>query len=235
LSTGGGNFDSGSFLDNLNQGTNQTALQAYVKTISNWLAYFGEVSSSCTPMTLDCPSAIAYFSAFHGAMFKMIGNDAAPYVNSWTSGGCFTQIQNQLGYWIQLDSVSHQGTANRGDSITVSAQLRNLGWSRVFTPRRLVASACLTTSPYTCYTGTSNADLRLLPPQATSSVSIDIGLAIPSTAAPGTYALQLSIPDAWPTTQSRPFMVRFGNSDSGSQAWNDSTGAMSSGTSIQVN
>jgi hypothetical protein len=233
LSKGGGNFDSGSFLDLLGLGVSQSGLMTYVQQLSQWVAYFGEVSDSCSPPITDCPSALSYFALYHGAAFKML--DAAGYQSAWTAGGCWNQIQNQLGYWIQLDSVTHQSTASAGQSITVKTLLRNLGWSRMFSPRHLVASACMTASPYTCYSGTSSADMRRLPPQANSSLDMDATVSIPVGAAAGTYEIRLSLPDIWPNTQSRAFMVRFANGNSGAQTWNDSLGHMTTGTILQVN
>ena len=235
LSTGGGNTDSGSFLDKLGLGVSQSQLMAYAQQVSEWIAYFGEFSDSCSPQVTDCPSALSYLATYHGAAFKLITSDMGNYERAWTAGGCFTRIQNQLGYWMQLDSVTHAGTASPGQSVTVKALMRNLGWARMFSPRRLVATACLSTAPTTCYTGTSSSDMRSLPPQATGSSGVHATIDIPASAPKGTYVLSLSLPDVWSTTQARPFMVRFANSNSGAQVWNDTAGSMATGTSIVVN
>ena len=143
---------------------------------------------------------------------------------------------NQFGYVLALDSVTHQSTANRGDYITVSVKLHNSGWGRVLTSRRLVAQACLVASPFTCYTGTANSDLRLIPAQTTTSSTVAANITIPSGATTGAYQIRLSIPDVWSTTQSRPFMIQFANDNgSGTQAWNNTNGYMVTGTTLTVN
>jgi hypothetical protein len=141
-----------------------------------------------------------------------------------------------MGYWLQLDSVSHQATAVNGQSITVRVKLRNLGYSRVFSPRKVVAKACLVASPNTCYSATAPTDLRRLPPQAGTSTQVAANIAIPVGAAAGAYQIRLSIPDIWPTTAAnRDYAIRFGNVDSGGQVWNNTSGYMTTGTTLNVN
>jgi len=196
-------------------------------------AFFGEVSGSCAPQTTDCADALQYLPALHAAAFKMIDADAAPWTNAWTQGGCYTQIQNQMGSWIQYDSVSHQGTATHGETITATVALRNLGWSRVFTPRKLNLVLVSGAEVVTCK---ARLDLRALPPQATASSVVTI----PSCAIPkaGTYQVYLSIPDAWPNTAGNPgFATRPGNADNlaAGQAWDGPNGRLSTGTTLVVN
>jgi hypothetical protein len=236
LTTGGGNQDSGAFLDNDALGTTQTQLEGYAQQLGQFTAFFGEVSDSCSPQVLDCGSALSYFATYHGAAFKMIGNDVANFQSAWTSGGCWNEIQNSLGYRLQLDGVSHQSTASAGQAVTVSVMMRNVGWSRMFSARPLVAQACLVGSLGTCYSGSSQADLRSLPEQATSSTQVDVPITIPANAASGSYRIQLSIPDIWPLTAGvRAFSVQFANSPTGSQSWDDTAGVMVTGTTLTVN
>jgi hypothetical protein len=163
-------------------------------------------------------------------MFKMIGTDGAPWVNGWTAGGCYNQIINQMGYWLQLDSITHQSTAVHGQTVTFSVNLRNLGFSRFFTPRKIVATLISGGNTVTC---ASRLDLRALPPQATGSFTITIpACAIPNA---GTYTVYLNVPDIGSQTAGvRKFTVQFGNSNSGAQIWDDTNGRMATGTTIVV-
>lgn len=247
LTTGGGNQDSGIYLASGMSNLSQAQIRTYMDTISlNYSAMFGEISSSCTPQQLDCPTAISYLSEIHASGFKML--DATPWIGSsfipvvgsdsagsWEQGGCAYRILNNYGYSMQLDSVTHQSTANRGDNITVTVKLRNIGWSRMWSPRTVTVNACLVAAPNTCYTGVADSDLRQLPPNATTSSSVQAHITIPVGATTGAYQIRLSIPDIWPTTQSRAFMVQFINSNSGSQTWNDAGGYMTTGTTLTVN
>ena len=109
------------------------------------------------------------------------------------------------------------------------------GWARVFSPRLLVVRACLTVAPFTCFAGSSTDDLRGLPPQATASTTLSVQLALPATAARGTYALELSAPDIWPATATVPaFSLRFANANTAGQAWN-AAGFITTGSVVTVN
>lgn len=231
--TTNGNDDSGTWL-NYSSGVSATQQKIYMDQATGYTSYGGEISTSCASPRTDCASAIADYSRWHSAWLKESGG--APYTTQWASEGCLTQIENMTGYWLQLDSISHQGSVNRGDSITAKVKLRNLGWARFPTPRKLVVKACQVAAPNTCYTGTASTDLRKLPSQATSSMSVSAGITIPAGAISGAYQIRLSVPDIWPNTAAvRAFSVRFGNSDNGGQAWNDAEGYLVTGTQLTVN
>jgi hypothetical protein len=188
----------------------------------------------------DCTDSLNYLTALHAASFKMIGYNtsqsggAGPWGSAWQSGGCLYAIMNSFGSSLELDGVSHQSTAAPGESITVDVKLRNIGYSIVFTARKVVAQACLVASPNTCYGAPATPDLRQLPPQATESSTVTATINIPPGAAPGAYEIRLSVPDVWATTQARAFMMRFANTDSGAQAWNDASGYWVTGTTLTV-
>jgi hypothetical protein len=216
---------------------NSQGLQTMMATITDFVPYGGEISGSCAaPLRTDCASARADFSRYHLAWIKdsIFAADGAAYSSGWTAGACVAEIRNLLGYRLQLDSVTHQGTARPGQTVTANVALRNVGWARVFSPRRLVVTACLTTAPFTCVVAQSAADLRSLPSQATASTTLAVPLSLPVA---GTYAVQLSAPDVWPSTSTVPaFSVRFANADDGAsgQAWN-ALGFLTTGTTIVVN
>jgi len=216
-------------------GWSVTALQSYAATMTNYAPYGGELASCATPHRITCAEAIADWSKYHLAYLKDSG--AFPdYKAQWAAEGCTNKLANMMGYRLQLDAVSHQASASGGQSITVTVKMRNVGWARLFSPRRLVAKACMVASPYTCYAGSSPTDLRELPPQATSSVALAVPIAIPTGAAAGAYQVQLSVPDIWPKTAAlRAFAIRFANATSGTQVWNDSAGSLSTGTTLTVN
>jgi hypothetical protein len=216
-------------------GLSTSSLQAYAAAVTNYTPYGGELSSTCAaPHKISCAEAIADWSKFHLTYLKD-SNDFPDYKAQWASEGCTNKLSNLMGYRLQLDSVSHQGTATAGETISVYVNLHNVGWSRLFSPRRVVAKACLVASPYTCYSGTSPTDLRILPPQATASQDVMASISIPAGAVGGSYQIQLAIPDTWPKTATlRAFAIRPANADNGNQAWNDATGTMATGTTLTV-
>ena len=238
LGTGGGNQDSGTWLDAYGAGLSQSQFQSYVAQIAQFVAYFGELSNSCGTLQTDCPTGAAYMAKYHAAAFKIIGSDGAPFVTGWTNGGCLNQMLNQMGYWVQLDSVSHQGTAVHGQSVTFNVGLRNLGNGPILTPRKLTATLCTVAG---CGSGNvvtcaAHLDMRAVPSQGTSSFNIVIGGVTPCTIPnAGTYQVYLSIPDATATNANvRAFKIQFGNSNSGGQVWDNTNGWMSTGTTIVV-
>lgn len=57
----------------------------------------------------------------------------------------------------------------------------------------------------------------------------------PAGQATGSYTVYLQAPSSYSTAQTRPFMVRFANANSGAQQWDDINGRMASGTKLTVN
>ncbi len=232
--------DTGVFNYDVYNSATTPELIAFTEAQSRWSAFFGEFSDGCTPDTTDCADALKYVAAFHAASFKMIGwnttqtGGAGPWGSAWLAGGCFYTIMNGFGSSLQLDSVTHPSTAHPGESVAVDVSMRNIGDSIVFTTRQVLAEACLVAAPHTCYGAPASPDLRELPPQATASSTVTATIGIPLGAATGAYQLRLSVPDIFPTTQSRPFMMRFVNKDAAGQTWDDPSGTMLTGTTLTV-
>ena len=156
--------------------------------------------------------------------------------DGWKAQGCYPQIKRSLGYRFQLDSVSHQNAAARGESITVNMNLRNVGWSRIFSARKLVVTLRHKTSGATI-TGTATTDMRTLDAQAASSTSMPITVTIPASAAAGDYDVYVGLPDAFTNLAGDArFAVRFANADNPgqNQAWDASTARLRVGTTVTV-
>lgn len=233
LSSGPGGNDSGTWVA-YTVGQSQATLQSYMDTHTNYTAYGGEISNDTSLPRTTCAEAVADFSRWHASYLKVMGG--SNWTTAWTTEGCTNQLQNLIGYWLQLDSVSHQGTVNRSDSITVRVALRNLGWSRVFQPRKLQVSVCQVAAPNTCYSAQSTTSLRSLTPQAVASTTLSVPIKFPGSAVSGAYSVRLSVPDIWSSTLGiRAFNVRFANTDSGAQVWNDALGYITTGTTLTVN
>src|SRR5262245_60900641 len=60
------------------------------------------------------------------------------YSDGWKAQGCFPQVSRSLGYRFQLDAISAPQSASPGEVATVQVDLRNVGWSRIFSARPLV-------------------------------------------------------------------------------------------------
>jgi hypothetical protein len=227
-----GSNDTGTWLGT-QSGQTSAQLQTAMASATQFVPYGGEVSGSCNVPRTDCASALADFAQWHLAWIKdsLDSTDSAVYRTGWTAGGCLAEIRNTMGYRVQLDELRHPHTVTAGTTATVTISLRNVGWSRVFSPRVLVVSACLKN---TCFAGSSTDDLRSLPAQGTASTQLSVALAIPAGAAKGDYQLRISAPDIWPNTASVPaFALRFANVDDGAQVWN-SAGYLVTGSVVTV-
>ncbi len=218
-------------------GWSGSSMQTYMATLTDLVPYGGEVSGSCAkPLKTDCATARSEFAKYHLAWLKdsLQSTDSTAYRDGWTAGGCMTEIRNLMGYRLQLDSVTSPRSAVAGQTLSISVKLRNVGWARVFSPRVLTVQACLTTSPFTCFSGKSAEDLRSLPPQASTSSQLTVPVSLPLNATPGSYELRLSAPDIWPSTATTAaFAIRFANSDQGLQGWN-SAGYFKTGSFVTV-
>jgi hypothetical protein len=117
----------------------------------------------------------------------------------------------------------------------VQVDLRNVGWAKVFTARRLVVTLRHRATGATL--NASAGDLSALPSQAKASSRIEVAVPVPAGAATGDYDVQLSAPDIFPATAGDPrFAVRFANADqTGSgQAWDAATARFKAGTTLTV-
>lgn len=207
-------------------------MRDYVKTMTQNSGFGGETCDNVSnpeQRRISCAQAISEGAAYHQTWLN--AGYAQVFLDSWKSGGCYSQIGSLMGYRLQLDSVNHVTTAARGTTIAVNVNLRNVGWARMFSKRPLVVTLRNKSTGATI-TG-SAGDLSSV--SAGASAQIAVNVSIPSGAAVGNYDVQISAPDIWSTTASDArFAVRFGNADSGSQAWDASTARFTAGTTLSV-
>jgi hypothetical protein len=228
----GGN-DTGTWVTN-SSGVSGAAQQTYMAAATNYMSYGGELSQSCNQTwRTSCAETIADWSKWHLTWIKDSASDASAWWNAWSSGGCFTQVRNMMGYRIQYDGISHQSSVTRGDSITGALTLRNTGWSRVHTPRRVEMVLVNGGTSIVC---PSRVDLRALPPQATSTFNMAIPCTIPGGVATGTYSVYLRIPDIWSATAGNTnFAIRPTNVNGTGQTWDATNFRIGTNTTVTVN
>ncbi len=198
-------------------------------------AFGGETCDNAeAPVRNTCADILSEGAQYHLAWLN--AGYAASVINAWKAGGCFTEVSRSMGYRLQLDALNHATQVTRGGSVAVAVDLRNVGWARMFTSRKLVVTFKHKTSGATI-TGAAG-DLQTLAPQATASTRLTIGVTIPSGAQTGDYDVYLSAPDIFATTASNPrFAVRFANADNASlgQSWDASAAMFKAGTTLNVN
>jgi hypothetical protein len=113
--------------------------------------------------------------------------------------------------------------------------LRNVGWARAFTPRRLVVTLRHRETGAT-WSGAAG-DLRELPPQASASSRVRVTLTLPAGAQLGMHDVWLGAPDVFAATEADPrFAVRFANADStdAQQGWSATQARFMTGSTVHV-
>jgi hypothetical protein len=207
-------------------------MRDYVKTMTQNSGFGGETCdgvSNPEQRRITCAQALSESAAYHQTWLN--AGYSQVFLDSWKSGGCYSQISRSMGYRLQLDSVNHVTTAAPGSTVAVNVNLHNVGWARMFSKRPLVVTLRNKSTGATI-TGKAG-DLSSVASGAAGTFAVNVS--IPSGAATGTYDVQISAPDIWSTTTADPrFAVRFANADSGAQLWDTSTARFSAGTTLSV-
>lgn len=215
-------------------GTYQSQSQRdYAKALTTTAAFGGETCDGVeTPTRTSCSDILSEGPQYHLAWLNV--NYSPLFINAWKSGGCYDQVASFMGYRVQLDAVTAPVVAPVGTSATVSVELRNVGWSRLFSERKL---RVILKSGATSLAATSVVDLRSLAAQATASTTVQIAVPIPAGTPSGDYQVSLALPDAFPSLAGDArFAVRFANADDAAknQGWDATTASFRTGASIKV-
>ena len=176
----------------------------YAKALTESTAFGGETCENAgTPVRDTCADILSEGAQYHLAWLNI--NYAPSVLNKWKAEGCFEQVSRSMGYRLQLDAVSHATQAAAGDTVTVNVDLRNVGWARIFSARKLVVTLKHATTGAAITAGAGN--LQALPPQATAAARQVISVQLPPGAAKGTTTCT-SVPQTClalqPTTHALP-------------------------------
>lgn len=206
----------------------------YVQALSARTAFGGETCvNGQTPERDTCADILAEGRQYHLAWLNA---DYAPSViEGWKTQGCLAQVSAFMGYRLQLDALAHAGEVARGEGLNFDVDLRNVGWARFFTARRLTVMLRHRVTGAT-WSGAAG-DLRELPPQATASSRILVTVSVPAGAQAGDHEVWLGVPDVFAATQGDPrFAVRFANADAphGLQVWSPALGRFRTGSTVRV-
>jgi Domain of unknown function (DUF4832)/Domain of unknown function (DUF4874) len=221
-----GPSDSGTFDD--------PTSRPYAKALTDQTAYGGETCENAgTPVRNTCADILSEGAQYHLAWLNI--NYAPSVLNKWKADGCFEQVSRSMGYRLQLGAVSHAQQATAGDTVAVAVDIRNVGWARIFSARKLVVTLKHATTGATIIASAGN--LQTLPPQATATTRQVINVTLPVGAAKGDYDLYLSAPDIFSATAADGrFAVRFANADDSAkaQAWDSASASFKAGTKLTV-
>ena len=204
----------------------------YAAAVTQWVAFGGETCENGElPLRSSCADILSEGPRYHLAWLNA---DYAPsVVAGWQAQGCLPRVSAFMGYRLQLDALTHVGKAARGEELVFDVDMRNVGWSRLFTPRRLVV--WLRHRDTGAVWSASGGDLRDLPAQASSSSRLRVRMSVPPAAQPGVHDVWLGVPDIFAATESDPrFAVRFANADAADaqQGWSAAQGRYRTGTTV---
>ena len=194
---------------------NPTAEFAYLAAESNYVATGGETCAYTAPRSA-CPSAIAEMTKFHWSYLNLDYN--VTVLNNWKSQGCFTQVDQKLGYRFVMKNGAFSSTAKPGGTFAVNLTLQNQGWAAPFNGRDVELVFRNTTSG-ALYRVKLATDPRLWLQNQT--VTINQSVTLPTDMARGSYQLLLNLPDPQASLRARPeYSIQMANGGT----WEANTG-----------
>lgn len=187
----------------------------FMEQDTKYLPMGGETCAVYAPRT-DCPSAQSEMARFHWSYINAGYNTSV--LNNWRSQGCYTTIEQKLGYRFVLQNASLSTSAKPGGSFTVNLNLVNEGFAAPFNPRP-VQLVLRNNSSGTVHRVTLSADPRQWLPGQTINVNETVTL--PSNMESGNYSVLLALPDASSSIANRPeYSIQLANSNT----WEANTG-----------
>jgi hypothetical protein len=184
----------------------------YLSRTTNFVPVGGE-SCAYNPPRSDCPSALDEIKRLH---FTELNDGWYPAVlDAWEKQGCYTEIQNRLGYRFSLISATLNESVRPGGVLNINVLLANTGFGSLINPR----------SVYVVLDGPDHYETKLLiDPRfwiSGGQFSLPIKLLLPVDAREGKYSLALWLPDESGDLRADPrYAVRFAND----HVWDDQTG-----------
>ncbi len=137
-------------------------------------------------------------------------------ISGWQSNGCFTEIENRLGYRLALTNAYFTTTATAGGDYRVVLNIENSGFAAPMNPRgvELVLVGNGTKEVFKL-----NADPRFWFEKSVNT--IDTTITLPAGLAAGEYKLYLNLPDGYASLAKDPkYSIRLANND----VWDEKTG-----------
>lgn len=150
-------------------------------------------------------------------------------LNQWISNGFFPEVSRRLGYRLSLSRVTLPTTITSGQPFTVTIQMQNTGFGKVYNKRPIDLTLVRGNSSPVTIRLTSDARRQL--PVAGETQEFSYTATAPALS-PGTYATYLSLPDPSTTLGSDVrYHIRLMNSGG---IWNGNTGRHDLGMTITV-
>ena len=195
--------------------SNSTVEYPYLAQETKFLPMGGETCAPNSPRS-DCASALNEMAKFHWSFLNSDYNTSV--LGSFTSGGCYSEIQQKLGYRFVLTNATFPQAIQLGSTLPVTIKLFNQGFAAPFNKRNayLVLKNVTTNQVYPIL---MNADSRFW--LGANELTITENLTLPSNLTTGNYKLYISIPDASTSLANKSaYSIRFAND----AVWDATTG-----------
>jgi hypothetical protein len=194
---------------------NTSTEYSYLEQETKFTPMGGETCAVNEPRS-QCPTALAEMQKFH---WSYLNFDYHPTVISgFQSNNCFPEIQNRLGYRLELVNGTYPNSATIGESIALTLKIKNSGFASPFN-ERIVYLILRNTSTKQEYSFALATDPRFWSSGVQQTITESIQL--PSTILSGSYQLFLSLPDSSVSIANRPeYAIRFAND----ATWESTTG-----------
>ena len=187
----------------------------YLEQETKFTPMGGETCAVNAPRS-ECSSAVTEMAKFHWSYMNLDYHETV--ISEFQTDGCFTEMQNRMGYRFELLSGSYPSSASLGSSIPVNMQIRNTGFATPYNPRvaYVVFRNTVTNVEYRVPLA---SNVRMWNPATVTAVTENI--ALPAEMVQGSYRLFLHLPDVDPALANRPeYAIRLANSN----IWEATTG-----------
>jgi hypothetical protein len=195
--------------------TNVSVDYPYMAADTTYTAVGGETCQLAPPRT-DCPTALQELAKFHWSFLHLYYNTNV--LNAWRNQGCFTQVQQKLGYRFVLQNGTYSNSAWPGGAFAVNFTIRNDGWASPYNARE-VELVFRNTTTGELYRSKLNVDPRRW--QSGQTITVNENVVLPADMAKGNYSVMLNLPDPMSSLRNRPeYAIQLANNN----VWEANTG-----------
>lgn len=180
-------------------------LKTYLSGHNLFLPMGGE-TCAVNPPRSECATALEEMERLR---FSYINDDYHPdVVQSWSDGGCRSEIERSLGYRLRLLSMDQPESVAPGDSFVLRLDIENVGWAAPINPRPAFLRIESETEGYRLEGAA--VEVRSWLPGRTSA--IEFRGTLPEGISPGQKTLSLDLPDAAGSLAGDPrYSIRLAN------------------------
>lgn len=195
--------------DETDMGTYELSRMKQQKERLAWETQFVPMGGeTCKPSEYSSPqNARTEFSSHHWTYLNL---DYHPdVISSWRKNGFYDEVERRLGYRLELLNSRCSDEARIGQALSISIELRNVGWAPLINPRDVFLIAVNTKEGAEFRARLDANPMQWLPSRP---LAIDASVGIPKSMPTGEYKLFLHLPDPEERLHNRvEYAVRLAN------------------------